>query len=366
MSSHIIVVKIGSSVVVKENISATETQLQNVFRTVGNLMLSGYKIIFVLSGAVATGRAEGVLTWKQAQAARGQWLLNAAVERVATREGVRAALLLLSRKEFIHRNRYEAFQKTIATLLDNGYVAVVNENDAVLPGPEDGFPDNDHLAAILAISVHAEQLFLLTNVDGIYSNNPNRGHEVKLLHEIVNVNASLLEIARGEHSATGRGGMVGKLKAARLATATGIPVHVFNGIHPEYLEDIVLREKRHGTFCHPRSKANAKLSDRERWLLSSQNTGSSIQIDPGAVQALRSRKSLLAVGVHALFGQFAEHEVVEIVDMRKETVAVGLTGISSKALEEFIKKAKKPSGVEVIHADNLILLATQNSHGVSL
>ncbi|MEK7110900.1 MAG: glutamate 5-kinase [Patescibacteria group bacterium] len=352
---HRVVVKIGSSITVQEQTPQGGTWLQNMCHAIGEVQRSGCGVLVVLSGAVATGRGEGLLTVKQAQAARGQWLLNARFERAAAEEGLRCALLLLGRQEFVHRNRYAALRETVAALLDNGHIVVVNENDAILPQEGSGFPDNDHLASILAISIGAERLLLMTNVDGIFSDNPNRGGHVELLEEITNVNAPLLEIARGEHSTLGRGGMVGKLKATRLATAAGIPVHIFNGVHPEYLSDIVLRGKRHGTFCPPRSRSFVTLTERERWLLSSHNTASSIQIDAGAARALRNRKSLLAVGVHALFGRFAEREVVEIVDLQRETVAAGLTSVDSKILEPLIKDGGNSRGIKVVHADNLII-----------
>lgn len=350
-----IVVKVGSALVVRPDGTVNDARCAALCRALRIVQERGYAPLLVLSGAVALGRHRKGVTEIQAQAACGQLQLMTALSAAAAPAHLPLALLLVTRQDVVHRERYRTLQTTLAELCGAGIVPVLNENDAVTASGTNDFPDNDHLAAILAVSIGAERLCLLTNTEGILSGNPRKERMVHLVKTIENVNTPLLAIARGEHSVVGRGGAVGKLKAARLATAVGIPVHIFDGRHPKYLVDI-LGGRARGTFCKPRRKEQMALSNRERWLLSAQNTGSSVQIDAGAVAALSHRKSLLAVGVKKLFGAFAPREVVEVVDEKKETVAIGLTEIASDALVPLLGSRNKAHGVEVIHANNLILL----------
>ncbi len=351
----IIVIKIGSSVLVDSAGAVNEKRIATICGALAGVQRIGYTPVVVLSGAVATGKQDGGLTLRQAQASRGQWRLNALFEAAGQAVGLSFSLALLTRQDIANRKRYTTLHETLQDLLSHGIIPVVNENDTVGANNGSDFPDNDHLAAVIALSLGAEKLFLMTNVDGIYSGNPNKEKAVTLLEEITNVNKPLLAIARGKQSDVGRGGMMGKLRAARLATAVGIPVHIFNGAHPEYVSDILGGKKR-GTVCHPRARHAMALALRDRWLLSAQNTGASIAIDSGAVAALQKRKSLLAVGVKEIFGAFAKREVIEIVDEQKETVAVGLTDVSSEELAPLLGSRNKAHGVEVIHANNLIAI----------
>ena len=163
-------------------------------------------------------------------------------------------------------------------------------------------------------------------------------------------------MAKGK-SLSGRGGMAGKLTAARLATAAGIAVHIINGSDQAKLKDIIIGQKQAGTVCQPRAQQIADLSRRDRWLLSAQNTGASIQVDDGAVAAIQKRKSLLAVGVKQIYGKFAVKECVELVDSRRETVALGLTALSSVALQKMLLSSEKAYNMEVVHADNVYILS---------
>ncbi|MBI4281792.1 glutamate 5-kinase [Candidatus Uhrbacteria bacterium] len=350
-----IVVKIGSSVLADAAGAVNEKHIATICRALADVQRLGYAPVVVLSGAVSTGKQDGGLTLRQSQASRGQWRLNALFEMAGQALGLRFSLALLTRQDIANRKRYTALHETLHDLLSHGAIPVVNENDAVGAGDISDFPDNDHLAAVVALALGAERLFLLTNVDGLYSGNPNKEKAVTLLEEITNVNKPLLAIARGKQSDLGRGGMVGKLRAARLATAVGVPVHIFNGVHPEYL-GAILEGKQHGTLCRSRAHNALALSMRDRWMLSAQNTGASIVIDRGAVEALKKRKSLLAVGAKEMFGAFTKREVIEVLDEDKETVAVGLTEIASDDLAPLLASRNKSHGVEVIHANNLILL----------
>ena len=353
----LIVIKIGSRIVLESlfgtSVDEANEVIRNLFVTVHALVQSGQQVVLVVSGAVGTGKREGVLETIQAQAARGQFILTTKLATFAP-EDMRLALLLISSEDIVNRKRYLSLQETFAELLGAGVVPIVNENDATTIKGQNDFPDNDHLAAILSITLGASRVFLLTDVDGVYSRHPKEiGAE--LYTEIANVNKELLQAASGKGSTISRGGMLGKLQAARLATAAGITTHIINGNLPERIASI-LKGEQFGTTCLPRTHSGVELNNRDRWLMSAKAGSGTIQLDKGAGAAVRMRKSLLAVGVQKVYGSFTAGDCVEIVDHMKETIAIGLVNQGGDALSAMLTQTEKPYGVEIVHADNLILI----------
>jgi len=149
--------------------------------------------------------------------------------------------------------------------------------------------------------------------------------------------------------------MLGKLQAARLATASGITTHIINGNFPERISKI-LEGTPFGTVCLPRTHRGVELTNRERWLMSAKGSDGTIQLDEGASQAVLKRKSLLAVGVKKVYGSFDEGDSVEIIDHANETIAIGLVKQNSQQLLELTTTIEKPYGVEIVHADDIILI----------
>lgn len=349
-----IVIKVGSNLLV--NVTNPEVfqreLIQHIFMTVKRLRVLGHEVVVVFSGAVAAGKIDASLQSRQAQAARGQWLMNAAIS--ASVNDLSLSLMLVSREDICNRQRYITLQETFEDLLKSGVVPIVNENDATTIKDKNDFPDNDHLAAILAITLNAQRFFLLTNVDGVYDGEPTDAG-TRLIAEIENVNLEFLKEVSSAASSFGRGGMRGKLRAARFATAGGIATTIMHGEQSERILD-VLSGKSVGTFCKPRTHSDVQFSNRDRWLISANSSTGSIQVDEGAARAVKQRKSLLAVGVRKTYGTFSTKEAVEIIDQSKETIAVGLTDMSSKELTALIAEEGKPFNVEVVHADNLILI----------
>ncbi len=314
---------------------------------------NGHPVVLVISGAVGMGKLDEQLTSFQAQAARGQLQLTTELGSRAPKN-MKLALLLLSRKDIVNRKRYLTLQDTFAELFTAGIVPLINENDATTIKGKTDFPDNDHLAAILAISLNAESLFLLTNVDGVYSAHPDE-EGAELYEEVTNVNLELLQAMGNKQAGVSRGGMIGKLQAARLATSAGIATHILNGNSPKHISDI-LAGKHFGTHCKPRTHESVVLTNRDRWVISAKGSDGTIQLDEGAANAVGKRKSLLAVGVHSIYGEFQAGDSVEIVDHKKETIAIGLVNQSSQDLQAILAKKDKPYGIEVVHADNIILI----------
>lgn len=355
MSVKRCVVKIGSSVLLSQS-SPNARFFDALFVEMGRLQKAGWAPLLVLSGAVATGKTLSNLKTKQALAAFGQLALLSSVQTSAQNTNVSTALLLLSREDILNRERYETLRQTLDDLLDHKIIPIINENDATALSAAPDFRDNDHLATIVAMIVEADRLALLTDVEGVYPQDPRKDSAIAVIPTIENINLEIIKRLAHGKSLVGRGGMAGKLTAARMATAAGITTHIMNGDEPRRLTDVILGQAQAGTVCLPRSHASVDFSRRDRWLLSAQNTGASIRVDSGAAAALKKRKSLLAVGVQEIFGNFDEKECVELVDDQRETIALGLTTLSSPALQKLLRAKEKPYNVEVVHADNLRLL----------
>lgn len=355
MSHHRIVVKIGSNILLSQS-SENSGLFDELFKELAHLQRAGWAPLLVLSGAVATGKALVQLKTKQAEAAVGQLALLTTFQSSSKRRNVATALLLLSREDILNRDRYETLRDTLDDLIDHEVVPILNENDATSLTETPDFRDNDHLATIIAMMVEAKRLVLLTDVDGVFSQDPRLHNNSTVIPEIENINLEIIKRLAHGKSLVGRGGMAGKLTAARMATAAGITTHIMNGTALNRLTDVVVEKAHVGTVCSARSRAAVDFSRRDRWLLSAQNTGASIRVDAGAVMALKKRKSLLAVGVQEIIGNFGEKECVELIDDHRETIALGLTTLSSPALQKLLRQKQRPYNIEVVHADNLRLL----------
>ena len=351
-----IIIKIGSNITLGKSQTTNILNVDVIIRilsVVQQLHTNGHKVVLVVSGAVGAGRVTNKLTSSQAQAARGQWMLNALISQNIP-QNMDVALMLLSKEDIVNRQRFLTLQETFEELLASNAVPIVNENDATSIKGKNDFPDNDHLAAILGVTIRADWLFLLTNVEGVYTGHPTHP-ESQLIEEITNVNMEILKVASVEGSELGRGGMIGKLQAARLATAAGVETVITSGEKPEQILEILTGTK-YGTRCNARTHSDVKLSNRDRWTISSLSADGSIQVDAGAAKAVLQRRSLLAVGMKQIYGAFASKDVVEIMNHEKETIGVGRVCCDSKELAEVAGQNEKPFNMQIVHADDIILI----------
>ncbi len=355
MKSNIVVIKIGSQLVL-ENKALSERFFAALFTQIKHLTEKGWQPVIVLSGAVARGKAIETLTGKHARAAFGQLELARVCSEAGEKNKVRSALILVTKDDIVNRAAYDTLQRTLAELAHAGIIAIINENDATTLVGVNDFVDNDQLASIIALMIHADRLILMTNVEGVFSANPATVREAHLIAEIKNINLEIIKRTLDGSSEHGRGGMDGKLRAARIATAVGIATHIVKGTDPLILTDILVSGKKHGTLCRARGRDLKDFTTRERWIVSAQNSGASVELDAGAAEAVKARKSLLAVGIQKVFGTFEEKECIELLDADKETVALGLSEISSKRLNELLGQKEKQYDVKVVHANNLRLL----------
>lgn len=364
-----IVVKVGTSSLTKPQTSQLAlSTIATLAETLTGLRSEGHRIVLVTSGAVGVGCARlglksrpQTLALKQAVAAVGQGRLMRIYDDLFTSLQQPIAQVLLSRRDFVQRSGYVNAYATFRELLQLGIIPVVNENDTVAV-EELKFGDNDTLSALVASLIEADWLFLLTDVDRLYSADPRQVPDAQPI-TLVNSMEQLaeLQIQTGESgSQWGTGGMVTKIAAARIATSAGVRTVITEGRRPETIEKILQGEPL-GTQFEPQPRTE---SARKRWIAHSLVPVGKLYLDHGAVAAIvQAGKSLLAAGISAIEGEFHSSEAVQLCDSRGTEIARGLVNYSSTELQKIrgCKSEEIPSilgyeGAEtVVHRDNLVL-----------
>ena len=360
------VVKVGSSLVTRDGRGLDHAQIAAWVEEICALKADGRQLVLVSSGSIAEGLARlgwGVrptaLNDLQAAAAVGQMGLVQAYESRFQKHGVRTAQVLFTHDDMANRRRYLNARSTLNKLLDLGVVPVVNENDTVAM-EEIQFGDNDRLAACAANLIEAGLLVILTDQSGMYDADPRANAQAKLLRELPADDASLDAMATGS-GALGRGGMITKLQAARLAARSGAATIIIGGRGKGALAQIAAGAGG-GTLLYP---AHEPLAARKQWLAGHVVVAGKLQLDDGAVKVLtQSGRSLLPVGVARVFGRFQRGEVVACVDSRGKEVARGLVNYSAAEVEKI--KGESSGAIarvlgyvdepELIHRDNLVLV----------
>ncbi len=361
------VVKIGSAMLTDDGRGLAHEHLSSWVEQMAAWVLRGNELVLVSSGAVAEGMIR--MGWNtrptslhklQAAAAIGQMGLVHAYETCFRKWGLHTAQILLTHEDLTDRERYLNARSTLRTLLGLGVVPVVNENDTVATD-ELRFGDNDTLAALVANLVEADLLLLLTDQDGLFDSDPRFNAHASLIAEIRVDSPELDQMAGGSAGGLGRGGMVTKVQAARLAARSGTATVIASGAGEQVLERIG-RGEEVGTLLKPMHGGEAA---RKRWLAGHLRVRGRLVLDDGAVTVLRERgSSLLAVGVKEVTGDFARGEVVSCVDTQGREVARGL--VNYDALETGKIKGQPSSRIgeilgylgeeELVHRDNLVLV----------
>ena len=356
-----IVVKVGSGVLSGGGEGLHAATLRRLACEIAAARAKGAEVVLVSSGAILAGRerlkleAKPSVQLKQAAAAVGQSRLMRAWEGAFARPKITVAQVLLSGDDLHHRERYLNARNTMLTLLRLGVVPIVNENDTVAT-QEIRFGDNDGLSALVAGLVDANLLVLLTDQDGLYTEDPRSNPDARLIPEI----AAGTHARIGKAGPSGTGGMESKVRAARQAAEGGVLAVVANGTKVGTLAAILAGEAV-GTRFPPEDKPLAK---RRQWLAFASHPKGRIVVDAGAREALTGKgKSLLASGVKNVSGSFEAGDVIGIAENGAE-FARGLTNYGSEDLSK-IKglKTSQIEGVlgnkpadEVVHRDNLAVL----------
>lgn len=367
MARPTVVVKIGSNTLTDRDGRIDRGFIAEVMRQVAVLRSRGIQVVIVSSGAIAAGtEALGMpgrpsaMPELQAAAAVGQARLVERYAEAAAEHGIPVGQVLLTRHDVGVRSAYLNACRTLEALLGMGVVPVVNENDTTAVD-EIRFGDNDYLAALVAMMVHASLAVFLTDIAGLYDRDPRRDPDAQLVHKVEELTPEVLEAAGGPGSAVGSGGMASKLEAAKALMDAGIPLVICDGHRPDVLVDAV-DGKSVGTLF-----AGGKAGRRARklWLAYAGRPAGGIVVDAGACDALCLRgRSLLPAGVVEVRGTFAAGDPVVIVDHHGDEVARGLAGMSSDALkqvkgmrtESIREKRPELAGREVVHRDHLVIL----------
>lgn len=366
-----LVVKVGSAVLTAPDGQLDTRIMGQICDQIAGLVAEGRKVILVSSGAVAAGRAAlGVrqrqltIAQKQALAAVGQSRLMALYGELFAPHRLLVGQMLLTASDMEDRRRYLNARYTLEELLRRPCIPIINENDTVTVD-ELKFGDNDGLAARVAVKMQADGLILLSDVDGLYRANPKTSPDAPLVEIVERLTPTLIDQfcpTSASGSAVGSGGMLSKLRAARLATSAGIHVAIANGKAPGILSAIVAGRFR-GTFF---PAAPRHHSQRAEWILHGRVAGGrAIIVDDGARDALlKKHKSLLPAGILRVEGHFREGDIVDVLDSSGRLIGRGLVNYSSAELD-LIKGHRsheiasilgsKPYD-EAIHRDNLALV----------
>ena len=361
-----LVVKIGSALFIDQDTGALdEDWLQALCEDVAWLRESGTEVVLVSSGAVALGASElGIdarrarLEDNQAAAAAGQVLLAHAYHEVLRGVGLTTAQVLLTLDDSESRRRYLNACRTLLTLLARGAVPVVNENDTVAT-QELRYGDNDRLAARVAQMVSADCMVLLSDVDGLYTCDPQRNDDAEHVPEVAAIDERVRAMAGGPGSTHGSGGMHTKLDAARIATGAGCRVAITSGRIRRPLK--TLSEGARATwFLSTATPAAA----RKQWIAGTLQPKGSVSVDAGAERALASGRSLLPAGVTAVEGRFERGDAVRVLSGQGVEVGRGLIGYSSDEAQAIAgRQSESIASVlgyrgrdEMIHRDDLVLM----------
>ncbi|MBE8967657.1 glutamate 5-kinase [Nostocales cyanobacterium LEGE 12452] len=362
-----IVIKIGtSSLTQPETGQLALSTIATLAETLCNLRRQGHRVILVSSGAVGVGCARLGLTerpkaiaLKQAVAAVGQGRLIRIYDDLFTTLQQAIAQVLLTRSDLVQRSRYLNAYNTFQELLGLGVIPIVNENDTVAID-ELKFGDNDTLSALVASLVEADWLFLLTDVDRLYSADPRSVPDARPIALV----SSIKELAQlqigSQGSQWGTGGMVTKISAARIAIAAGVRTVITQGRFPRNIEKIIQGELI-GTHFEPQPEPT---SARKRWIAYGLVPAGKLYLDEGAIAAISlGGKSLLAAGIKLLEGEFDTQDAVQLCDINGNEIARGLVNYNSNELQKICGRHSREistilgyAGAEtVIHRDNLVL-----------
>ena len=367
-SANRIVVKVGTSTLTHPNGKLNYSRIEYLVRELADAVNSGKQILLVSSGAVGAGMER--LGWKdkpktipekQAAAAVGQGILMHTYEKLFGEYGQIVAQVLLTREDSVNRKRYANSRNTLLTLLDIGVIPIINENDAVAID-ELKIGDNDTLSANVAAIVDADLLIILSDVDGVYSANPQKDPSAQLIAEIPEVTPEIEAICGGAGTMRGTGGMLTKMAAARMAMNSGIVMVIASGAK-EGVVQAVLAGHSVGTLFPPQQN---RLQFRKRWLAFGARIKGRLTVDRGCAQALRkSGSSLLAAGIKAVEGSFDQGNTVSIVNQDGWEIARGLANYNAADTVRIMgAHTHEIAGIlghkpydEVVHRDNMVLLS---------
>ncbi len=363
-----IVIKVGTNVLRGGTERIHRPRLIEIARQIARLSEEKHELILVSSGAVFAGREVlGIkptkqkkdIPYKQMLAAIGQGRLLSLYQQIFDMYGLTVAQALLTRADLAHRTRYLNARNTLQLLIQHKVIPIINENDVVAVD-EIKFGDNDNLSAMVANLIDADLLIILTDQPGLFTADPRFHSDAQLIREVLIIDETIREMARGSSGGVGTGGMITKIGAAELATRSGTNVVIAPGSEPEVIVRVVHGESLGTRFPTPLSY----IESRKRWILAEAVQGQ-IKIDDGAVKALvKVDKSLLVVGVIEVLGEFQRGETIRVLNQQDQEIGRGLANYSAEDLRAICGKHSQEIntilsydfGATAVHRDNLVIL----------
>ena len=358
-----IVIKIGSSILVDKKGKPRKKWLKGFVQDIKSLLIKKKQIIIVSSGAIALGceylgiNKKGLRVDKsQAVASIGQIELMGFYKKMFDKSKIKISQILLTLDDTEQRRRSLNARRTIDNLLAMGILPIVNENDTTAT-TEIKYGDNDRLAARVSQIISADCLILLSDVDGLYTDNPKKNKKIKLIKNVKEIDENIKKYATKTQNFYGSGGMKTKIEAAKICQFSGCYMAIANGNYMNPIKKIVKDQKC--TWFIPKV---SKLDARKQWIIGSIAPKGWVAIDRGAVNAIRNGKSLLPAGVKKISGNFEKGDHILVKDQNDVECARGLTSFSSIEIEKI--KGSHSSKIqnilgfssreEIIHKDDLV------------
>ncbi|MGH8916358.1 MAG: glutamate 5-kinase [Acidimicrobiia bacterium] len=359
-----VVVKAGSSSLVLESGGLDPESLHRTVDHVAGLWDAGHPALLVSSGSVAAGlpalrlgRRPKDVPGLQAAAAVGQGLLMERYAALFKQRGLVVGQVLLTKDLFASRVQYLHARDALERMLSLRVVPIVNENDTVVVG-ERRLGDNDRLAAIVSHLVSAGLLVILTDTGGIYTGDPRTVEDAELLSAVHSTDIALDQVAIGASGPFGSGGPATKVAAARMAAWSGIPTVIAAAREPDVVARAVAGEDV-GTWVTPH---HGKLPARKLWIAFGQPAEGRVNVDPGATRALLDGgKSLLAVGITSVEGDFVAESAVDVAGSEGSLIGKGLVAMSADQMRSAVGRHSSEVGGVVIHRDDFVLLAAPDA-----
>ena len=362
-----IVVKVGTSTITYPTGKMNLNRLESLVRELADLANQGREIVLVSSGAIAVGRdrmnrkKSASIPERQAMAAVGQGILMHVYETLFASYGQAAGQVLLTKENSASHNQYANSRNALIEMLRLNIVPVINENDAVSVD-ELKIGDNDNLSATVASLIDADLLILLSDVDGVYTANPQTHPEAVKLSEIDEITPQVEQMAGGVLSEVGTGGMHTKIEAAKIARSAGVSMVIASGDKPGMIRSILEGEEIGTLF--PAKEAHLRV--RKSWLAFGRHITGDLTVDAGCARAMLEKgSSLLPAGLLAVEGDFAAKSTVRVLDAAGREITRGITNYDAITLRRIAGHRTEELGTllpgspqdEVIHRDNMVIMA---------
>ena len=362
-----VVVKVGTSTLVRTSGKPDFRRMDRLVREIADLKNEGREMVLVSSGAIAIGmdsiglrQKPAEIPARQALAAIGQSSLMTLYKKFFAEYGQTAAQVLLTKENAARHHQYANSRNALLELLSMGAVPVINENDVVAVD-EIKIGDNDTLSATVATLIDADALLILSDIDGLYTANPQEDKTARLIPEVAEITPEIERMAGGTGSSFGTGGMATKIEAAKIAVNAGATFVIAPSARDDVISAVLAGELVGTVF----SAKEAHLRQRKSWLAFGKRIAGDIVVDEGCEAAMRTHgSSLLAAGIVAVEGDFAAGTTVRVLSARQQEIARGIVNYSAAQIAKIAGRQSRDFASliegeirdEVIHRDNMVLM----------